>query len=115
MDQARLFRTLVGSDILVLPSHSEGFPYAVLEAMALGKPVVVSAVGALPEIIAVNSDNPCGICVPPGDSAALMDALTRMIADPELRLEMGINGSKSVWAFDVDHIVRKLVGYWTGS
>ncbi|MDA9981414.1 glycosyltransferase family 4 protein [Gammaproteobacteria bacterium] len=115
MNQTTLFRILANSDILVLPSHSEGFPYAVLEAMALGIPVVVTSVGALPDIVAENGDYPCGICVPPGDGTALGDALTRLIKRPEQRLMMGKNGTERVLAFDVDVIVPKFVAYWTGS
>lgn len=79
-------KVLGDSDIFVLPSYSEGMPMAVLEAMAAGLALVVTPVGALPEILqdAVNAR-----FVPPGDVKALAAALVDLACKPEVRRQMG--------------------------
>ena len=69
-------RWLAASDLLCLPSHSEGCPNVVLEALYSGRPVVATDVGGTPELV----DDTCGILVPKGDVPALADALARALA-----------------------------------
>jgi glycosyltransferase involved in cell wall biosynthesis len=71
-DRRDLPRLLAAARALVLPSRSEGAPYAALEAMALGVPVVAAAVGGLPEIL---EGGAAGRLVPPEDPAALARAV----------------------------------------
>jgi glycosyltransferase involved in cell wall biosynthesis len=61
-------------------------PNALLEAMAMRRAVVATPVGAIPELV---DDGVNGILVPPGDAAALADALERLLADPPLRQRLG--------------------------
>ena len=75
-------------DIFVLPSLREGLPMSVLEAMAIGKPVIASRVGAIPTVIVHNQS---GLLIPPADAAALEAALSRLIDDAGLRVRLGIN------------------------
>ena len=79
-------RCVEGAGIMVLPSHFEAFPVSILEAMAYGKPVVATKVGAIPEIV---SDGVHGYLVPPRDPSALADALIRLLSKPEIASEMG--------------------------
>jgi len=74
------------ADFLVLPSLTEGRPNVVMEALASGLPVVATAVGGTPELIA-DGDN--GLLVAAGDVAALAGALGRLAHDAELRRRLG--------------------------
>jgi len=72
------------ADVLALPTRADAVPWAVLEAMAAGLPVVASDVGAVGELLGGS-----GELVPPGDSEALAAALRRLAADPERRARLG--------------------------
>lgn len=73
-------------DILAMPSHSEGFGLAVVEAMAAGKPVVAANGGALPELL---DDNVEGRIVPVRDANALSEAIIAIADDDALRASLG--------------------------
>jgi glycosyltransferase involved in cell wall biosynthesis len=72
-------------DVFVLPSFAEGTPNCIVEAMAHGVPVIASAVGGIPDML----DADCGILVPPGDPAALADAMMLLAGNPVRRNDMG--------------------------
>ncbi len=76
-------------EIFVLPSLAEPFGLVILEAMSLGKPVVSTNVGGPPEIV---KDGATGVLVPPGDFAALAEALAQLIADKSQREDFGAKG-----------------------
>ncbi len=78
-------------DVFVMPSLNEGMGVAALEAAAAGLPVVASATGGLPEVVA---DGRTGILVKPGDPAALAKAIRRLGVDCQLRSAMGKEGRK---------------------
>ncbi len=68
-------------DVAVLPSYREAQGLAILEAMALARPVVASRVGGIPEML---EDGVTGLLVPPGDAAALAAAIVRLLTDHPL-------------------------------
>lgn len=76
------------ADIFVLPSYSEGFSTAILEAMAAALPIIVTRVGAAPDVI---EEGVSGYIIAPGDIAALRDCLERLIVDRDLRVRLGQN------------------------
>lgn len=80
---------LAASDLFVLSSNSEGLPLSMVEAMATGLPVVSTAVGGIPALVA---DGETGFLVPSGDVDALAAKLAALKADPELAKAMGKRG-----------------------
>ena len=94
-------------DALVLSSAWEGMPNVVLEAMASARPVVATAVGAVPEMVAHGET---GFVVPPGDHAALAGAMERMMdLTPEERRALGEAGCRAVRS---RHSVDSVVDRW---
>lgn len=81
-----LAKFLSGVTVCVVPSRDENFPYAVLEAMAAGRAIVATEVGAVPEILAGGE---AGLLVPPGRPSELRQQLIRLARDPELRAALG--------------------------
>jgi glycosyltransferase involved in cell wall biosynthesis len=73
-------RLLAGADAMILASYSEGLPYALLEAMAAGIPVIATPVGAIPDVV---SHGIHGYLVPPRDARAIAEALAAMAGDRE--------------------------------
>ncbi|WP_326564285.1 glycosyltransferase family 4 protein [Micromonospora peucetia] len=80
-----LLELMAGCEVFVLPSHSEGFPNVILEAMALGRPVVATDVGAVGEMLG----DGCGVVVPPHEPDRLAAALTAVMSSPSHRSELG--------------------------
>jgi glycosyltransferase involved in cell wall biosynthesis len=84
---------IAAADLLVQASHTEGTPNTVLEAMALGRPVVATRVGGVPDVVV---DRETGLLVPPRDPQALADAIVRLLADPSLRGALGAQAQSRV-------------------
>lgn len=98
-------------DIFVLPSLWEGRPYALLEAMAAGKPVVASDVCGLDEVIE-NGKN--GVLVRPGDVPDLADGIARLVKSPPLRRKLGQAARKTVEArYHAEESVARLHALYT--
>ena len=77
--------------VVVCPSRREGYGVVAREAMAYGRPVVATAVGGLVDAV---EDGVTGILVPPRAANALRTALEKLLADPELRRQLGEAGRK---------------------
>ena len=80
-------------DLFVLPSLWEGLPNVILEAMAAGLPVVATAVGGAPELVA---DGQTGLLVPPAQAEALEQAIMQMLENPAQAKNMGQAGHERV-------------------
>src|SRR5207249_2828417 len=89
----------------VLPSHTEGLPLSVLEAMAHGLPVVATPVGGIPEIV---TDSESGILVAVNEPEMLSRALSRLVQDAGLRRSMGEAGARDARErFSFDGMARQ--------
>jgi len=80
--RADVANLLAGADVFVLPSLSEGLPLALIEAMLAARPIVATAVGEVETVLNGGGATRAGILIPPGDSAALAEALGRVLSDP---------------------------------
>jgi glycosyltransferase involved in cell wall biosynthesis len=99
--QSNVFECLKEMDVLALPSRTEGFGKAALEAMAMGVPVIATAVGGLRELVV---DGETGTLVPYGDPGKLAEAIVDLLTDNQRRLEMGRKGQER--AFTMFHPAR---------
>jgi len=82
-------------DLIVLPTYSEGLPNVTLEAAAMAKPVVATRVTGCVDVV---EDGITGVLIPPRDSVALEEAITRYLADPPLRMRHGVAAREWVLA-----------------
>ncbi|HSD26656.1 MAG TPA: glycosyltransferase, partial [Vicinamibacteria bacterium] len=98
-----LDRLLPAFSVFCLSSRLEGLGTSLLDAMAFGLPVVATAAGGIPEAV---EDGVTGRLVPPGDPAALAEALAVVLGDEELRRAWGAAGRRRFCErFTVDHMV----------
>jgi glycosyltransferase involved in cell wall biosynthesis len=98
------------AEVFVLPSHSEGSPNVLLEAMAASVPVVATAVGGVPEIV---TNHESALLVPPNDPKALAAAIGQLLADKTLGQRLVTNAATLVETrFTPDNYARSLVAIY---
>jgi glycosyltransferase involved in cell wall biosynthesis len=106
VDEKSASELCAGADALVLPSYAEGLAMSVLEGLSHGLAVIATPVGAHSEVI---EPEVSGILVPPGDVAALADALVRVIEDESLRNRLGSGArARFLEKFDVRRYAARL-------
>ena len=94
------------ADILVLPSFMEGLPVVLMEAMAIGTPVIASRVAGIPELV---EDGKSGLLFTPSDWKALADCISRLVDDPRLRNKLARGGRAAVGTeFDSERSARMM-------
>ena len=97
-------------DIVVLPSFQEAMPMCLLEALAAARPVVATAVGAIPKVIVPGVT---GLLCEPGDARALSISLLRLLRDPELGRRLGNHGRAHVARhFAAEAVGRSYIGLY---
>jgi 2-deoxystreptamine N-acetyl-D-glucosaminyltransferase/2-deoxystreptamine glucosyltransferase len=102
-DVVRLFRAV---DAALLTSAWENLPHTVLEALAVGTPVIATAVGGVPEVV---RDGENGLLVAPGDVEALAAAIERLLGDDSLRAALAAAAAPSVDELAEPRILGRIV------
>lgn len=115
MPPADARREISKGSIVALPSYTEGFPYVILEAMASGRAIVASAVGAIPEMLDADSPRPCGLCLPPRDASALQESITMLLDSPNRIAEFGLRARKrAAEMYSISRVFELYRRCWAG-
>ena len=96
-------RLMAGADLFVLPSHQEGLPVALMEAMSAGLPVVATTVGGVPGVVRHDAE---GLLVPPGRPEDLAAAVAALALDGERRARLAAASAARSAIFDVQQSAR---------
>lgn len=103
---------MAACDLFVLPSHTEGFPNVVVEAMALGRPILATSVGAIPEML----DGGAGVLVESKNVDALAMTLDAVMRDSQKRERMAqMAHSKAMRLYTIDVIFKAYMDIWRNS
>jgi glycosyltransferase involved in cell wall biosynthesis len=110
LPRAEVMASLRDADLFVFPSRREGFPNAVLEAMAAALPIVATRVGAIPEMV---EEGRGGYLVAPSDPKALAVAIERVLVDRTLLRQMGEHNRKDcLQRFGFDTVFARLIAIY---
>lgn len=109
-----IIEKMLATNVFCLPSHTEGFPNVILEAMACGCPIVATSVGAIPEMLNVSDQhNKCGTCVAPQNIVELKEAIEAYLHDEALAARHGNNAkARVVSEYNISAVWESLVDIW---
>lgn len=102
----KLFRIYKSSDILVIPSFSEGIPRVLIEAWSFGLPVIATKVGG---IVGIAQDRENAILINPRSSSEIVEAIKEIVENPELRRRMIRNGLKTAKIYTYEKQVKRIM------
>jgi glycosyltransferase involved in cell wall biosynthesis len=105
LGRAAVLRLFRAADASLLSSSWENFPHTVVESLAVGTPVIATAVGGVPEVVHEGEN---GLLVRPGDVDALTGALTRFFGDDELRRKLAGAAAPSVAAYTEESVFAQI-------
>jgi glycosyltransferase involved in cell wall biosynthesis len=98
-------RFIAACDLFCLPSRNEGMGKVLVEAMALGKPIIASDVGGIPDLVRPGEN---GLLVPVGDVPAWTRAIKELVNDPAARCRMGEAGRRIAPAYGVESMIKQI-------
>ena len=99
---------IAAAGVLVMPSREEAFGSTILDALALGTPVIGTEVGGIPEALSYGG----GVTVPAGDRSALAAEVQRLAGDPQLRETMSRNATAAAQYHDLPGMVERTLGVY---
>ena len=115
VDHEKVIRELLTSSVFVLPTYTEGFPNVILESMACGCSIVTTPVGAIPEMLDIASETPCGLCCEPRDVDGLRKNIQFFLDNPLEARRYAERAKKRVLEmYSIPKIWEQLVGIWGG-
>jgi glycosyltransferase involved in cell wall biosynthesis len=113
LDEEQTLAQIANSDALVLPSFMEGLPIVLMEAMALGTPVIATRVAGIPELVVEEQE---GLLFSPADWNELAELLARLLTDPRLRERLGKTARAKIEAqFEIGRTVEPLLACFTAN
>ncbi|MEP6893353.1 MAG: glycosyltransferase family 4 protein [Gaiellaceae bacterium] len=105
LEREGVLRVFRAADAVLLSSRWENFPHVIVEALAVGTPVIASAVGGVPEVV---RDGENGLLVPAGDADALAVAIRRLLGDAELRARLATAAAPSVEWYSAERLLSQI-------
>jgi glycosyltransferase involved in cell wall biosynthesis len=105
LPRAEVLGLLRAADAAILTSAWENFPHGVVEALAVGTPVIATRTGGVAEVV---TDGENGLLVEPGDAGAFAAAVRRYLGDPELQARLRAAAAPSVAAYGADAVYARL-------
>lgn len=113
LDRENILDIMRKASVLALPSYSEGFPMVILEGMSMGCAIIATGTGAIPELLAVDSENPCGICVPVNDVITLRKKIHLLLESTERTEKYAKAGYERVrTVYSQDNIFKQISRLW---
>lgn len=104
---------IASADLFVLPSYAEGFPNVVTEAMTLGKPIIATRVGAIPEMLGADTSEQCGMLVSSHNVDELRAAIIYMLTNPAEAKTYGERAKeKALTHYAMKKVIERYVGIW---
>lgn len=115
VNHQQVIRELLTTNVFALPTYTEGFPNVILESMACGCAIATTPVGAIPEMLDIESDKPCGLCCSPKDIESLRHNIQYFLDHPDEARVYGNRAEKRVnEMYAVKKVWERLVEIWKG-
>lgn len=108
-----VLREMMSAGVFVLPTYTEGFPNVIIESMACGCPIVTTAVGAIPEMLNIKGESPCGICVEVKNTEQLRTAIMKILEESEVAKSYGMRARQRVnEQYSIEYVWELLTQEW---
>jgi len=113
LDKQSVLSRMKNAELLVLPSYTEGFPNVIIEAMAMGCPVIATDVGAIPDMLDIGSSHPAGEVIKPRDVDALSNAIDRVLSNHSLSAIYSKNAiNKVLNYYTLENVCKSYENVW---
>lgn len=113
LDKQSVLSRMKNAALLALPSYTEGFPNVIIEAMAMGCPIIATNVGAIPDMLDIGSSDPAGETIKPRDVNALSKAIDRILSNQSLSAKYSKNAiSKVLNYYTLEKVCKSYENIW---